>query len=257
MQAGALTLLTIALLVVAPLASAQTGDSASMSGAARDLFQEGVTAAREDRLEDAIEAFERSYSLSPRDATLLNLAQVQERAGHLVGAIDSYRRFLARADADMLARHGTRAEAALAALEPRIAHLAIMTFDVEADDEVRLDGAVLERASFGLDLPVDPSAHVVTVHRGEVECAHETVTLQEGGRRDLEVRMRCPAEARVVSRRVASPPSGSDDTPWIALGVGGGVAVVAAIIIGIVVASAPPPATPFMGNVGPGSFVGP
>ena len=248
----------LSLLWLAPAsARAQSsGSEASLAGAARDLYQQGLDAAREDRLDDAIELFERSYALAPRDATVLNLAAVEEQDGRLVAAIDSYRRFLATASPDVLSRHGERARAAIAALEPRVAHLTLATFDVEDRDEVRLDGVVLDHASFGLDLPVDPGAHVVTVHRGEDDCGRQTVTLVEGGRRDVEVRAACPPPPLIDEAPVAPAPHADDPTPWVVLGVGGGAAVIAAIVAGIVLAtSATPEPTPFVGNVGAGTFV--
>jgi hypothetical protein len=49
---------------------------------------------------------------------------------------------------------------------------------------------------------------------------------------------------------------GDDPTPFIALGVAGGVVVVGAIIVGVVL-SLPPPSgpEPFVGNVGMGAWV--
>lgn len=246
----------VLLSALATPASAQSGSEASMTAAARDLYQQGLDAARSGELEEAIGLFERSYALAPRDATLLNLAQVDEQAGHLVAAVDAYRRFLARAEPEVLARFADRATAALASLEPRLAHLSLTSFGVEETDEVRLDGAVLDHASFGLDLPVDPGTHVVTVHRGDDACAHESVTLVEGGRRDLEVRAACPEPEPELELQPVVEPAHDDPTPWIVVGVSGGVALIAGVVIGIVVASQPgPQPMPFVGNVGVGSFV--
>jgi len=69
--------------------AAQAQSAASETAAARELYAQGVAAAQEGRLAEAIARFERSYALAPRDATLLNLAQVQERDGRVVAAIDS------------------------------------------------------------------------------------------------------------------------------------------------------------------------
>ena len=96
-----------------------------MTGAARDLYQDGLRAAQEGRWEEARVAFERSYELSPRDATLLNLATALGETGRFVAAIEAYRRFLARADERTRARGGPAAERAIAELEARLAHVSI------------------------------------------------------------------------------------------------------------------------------------
>src|SRR5690606_12666677 len=94
-------------------ARAQGSESASLVGAARGLYREGVRAGGEGRWEDARSAFERSYELAPRVATLLNLAVALEHLGRFVEAIDAYRRFLARADEATLRERGEAAHAAI------------------------------------------------------------------------------------------------------------------------------------------------
>lgn len=247
--------------------------SASTAAAARNLYEDGIEAAAAERLEDAIAAFERSYELSPRAATLMNLGSVEERAGRLVAALGSYRRFLATADDRLLESHGDAAREAIGRIEARVAHLTIVALGLEAHDEVRLDDAVLEPATLGLDLPVDPGEHTLTIHRPAaeppevdvlgadepamaetVECARATVTLVEGMRRDAELRARCPAPSFLVT---PSPATGAEDpTPFIALGVGGGLAVVGAVVLVVVLTTgAPSPEPPFVGNLGVGAYV--
>lgn len=256
-------LLVVALIAVVPIAAQAQGAeaSASMSAAARDLYQEGVTAAGAGDLEHAIASFERSYALSPRDATLLNLAQVQEQAGHLVAALEAYRRFVARADPDMTARYGERARAAADALEPRIAHLTIVALGSEDGDVVHLDGAVVAAESLGVALPIDPGHHDVTVTRGEDECASTATTLGEGARGDVELRARCPVHevvldpAAVVDAPIEPPPPahGDDTVLFVGLGVGAAVVVAGVIILAVVLAQPSAP-MPFVGNVGPGTY---
>lgn len=235
-------------------ARAQGSESASLVGAARELYREGVRAGGEERWEDARSAFERSYELAPRVATLLNLAVALEHLGRFVEAIDAYRRFLARADEATLRERGEAAHAAISALEGRLARVSITVRGIERGDVVTLDGTPLEGAALGLDLPVDPGAHVVGVARGERACGETSVELGEGARRDVELVATCPtlpADALVIPE-----PEPADDTPWIVLGVVGGVAVVAAIVVGVVVATTPSePLPPYVGNVGRGTFI--
>jgi hypothetical protein len=250
--------LALALMLVVSSARgtpARAQSDASETAAARELYAQGVEAAQAGELDEAIARFERSYALSPRDATLLNLAQVQERAGRVVAAIDSYRRFVARAEPEMLERHGDRARESIAALTPRVGRLEVVVFGAEASDEVLLDGASLARASLGLDLPVDPGRHEVTVRRGEARCGSEAREVAPGGRATIELRVFCAAVVEAPAEGTRT--SGADDpTPFIALGIGGGVVVVGAIIVGVVLALPPPSGPdPFVGNVGMGAWV--
>lgn len=252
---AALALVVILLAPAAPVHAQAAEGSASLVGAARELYREGVRAGGEERWEDARSAFERSYELAPRAATLLNLAVALERLGRFVEAIEVYRRFLARADDVALRERGDAAQAAISALEARLAHVAISVRGLEPGDVVALDGTALDAAALGLDLPLDPGAHAITVARGERECGASSVELGEGMRRDVELVATCPALPAVEEVVVAAPPP-SDDTPWIVLGVAGGVAVVAAIVVGVVVATSPAePLPPYVGNVGRGSWI--
>jgi hypothetical protein len=259
-RARAITMLASSALACAVLAlcvPVRAQSDASETAAARELYAQGVEAAQAGDLDEAIARFERSYALSPRDATLLNLAQVEERAGRVVAAIDSYRRFLARAEPEMLERHGDRARESIATLTPQVGRLEVVVFGAQASDEVLLDGASLARASLGLDLPVDPGRHEVMVRRGEARCGSEAREVAPGGRATIELRVFCAAVVSTPGSGEGSSTSGGEDpTPFIALGIAGGVVVVGAIIVGVVLAL-PPPAgpEPFVGNVGMGAWV--
>lgn len=259
---SSLVALALALLLLAGsvgVGPVHAQSDASETAAARELYAQGVEAAQAGELDQAIARFERSYALSPRDATLLNLAQVQERAGRVVAAIDSYRRFLARAEPEMLERHGDRARESIESLSPQVGRLEVVVFGARSSDEILLDGAPLARESLGLDLPVDPGRHEVSVRRGEARCGSEAREVAPGGRATIELRVFCAA---VVSTPGAgqgpggSGGGGDDPTPFIALGIAGGVVVAGAIIVGVVL-SMPAPAgpEPFVGNVGMGAWV--
>ncbi|UJR82960.1 hypothetical protein [Sandaracinus amylolyticus] len=246
-------------------AQAQSGSGASLTGAARDLFRDGMQAAEAGRWEDARAAFERSYELAPRDSTLLNLAVALGQTGRLVAAIEAYRRFLARADETTRAQGEAHARDAVAALEARIAHVSLTVRGLEEGDVVALDEVEIAHAAMGLDLPVDPGAHVVTVTRDGRECARRALELAESARRDLELVAMCPPpppiepELELTPTPVEPEDQSEDPAPWIALGVGAGAAVIAGIVIAAVVVASQGPRDPgpFMGNLGPGSFPAP
>ena len=236
--------------------------SASQVALARRLFADGVRAAEEHRLEDARAAFERSYALSAREVTLLNLAVVLADAGKLVAAAEAYRRFLARADADMEARHGADARWALAGLERRLASVTISARNLQDGDEVRIDDTLIAREGLGLAVPVDPGTHIVDVRRGVRSCARRAIRLSEGGSSDVELDATCPPSPEETARLAADAAAAAEAarlaesgvSPWVWVGSGVGVLVVAAAVIAIVFLAQPEPLAPFVGNLGPGTI---
>jgi len=236
--------------------------SASQVALARRLFADGVRATEEHRLADAQAAFERSYALSQREVTLLNLAVVLAESGKLVAAVDAYRRFIARADGALEARHGANARTALAALEARLSNVTITVRSIRATDEVRIDNTVIAHEGLGLELPVDPGTHSVEVRRGRRSCARRAVRVAEGARADVELDATCPPSAEETARLAAAEAEAqrereeavSATSPWVWVGVGAGVLAVAAAIIVIVFLTQPDAIDPYVGNLGPGTL---
>jgi hypothetical protein len=272
--------LLVALLVaacgLAPRASAQgapatpaaseSAPSASQIALARRLFVQGVEAAEARRFDDARAAFERSYALSGREVTLLNLAHVLAESGKLVAAVDTYRRFFARADAETQARHGEDARSALVLLERRLASLTIVVRNLRDDDVVKLDDDTIAHEGLGLEVPVDPGSHEVDVRRGSASCARRTLRLAERERGDVELDATCPpppeevarlaaaeAEARAVREREAERVAGERSArAWVWVGVGAGVLAAAGVVVAAVLLSQPEPIPSYVGNFGPG-----
>ena len=250
-------------------AHAQEGDtppgaepSASQVALARRLFADGVRASEEHRLADAQAAFERSYALSQREVTLLNLAVVLAESGKLVAAIEAYRRFLARADGALEARHGDNARTALAALEARVSNVTITVRAIRPTDEVRIDDTVIAHEGLGLELPVDPGTHSVEVRRGRRSCARRAIRVAEGARADVELDATCPPSAEETARLAVAEAeaqhereeAASGPSAWVWVGVGAGVLAVAAAIIVIVLLLQPDAIDPYVGNLGPGTL---
>lgn len=252
-----------ALFAVALPAQAQ---SASEVAAARALFRDGLSAAREGRWQDARERFERSYAIAPRATTLLNLAGAQVQTGRLVAGAESYRRFLAEAQSGREASYRAQAESALAEVERRIAHVVIHVNGLRDAHVVSVDDEALPHAALGIDLPVDPGMHTVVARLGERELAREVAMLGEGERREIRIdavdlgvaRSTGPAASSVPDAALqadAETPAGpSDDTAlFVGIGIGIGVVVLAAAAVGTGFAVDAANA-PYSGNFGPGSI---
>ncbi len=251
--------LACALIAVVPaLATAQEA-SASEMAAARELFQEGVAAARQERWEEARTLFERSYRIVPRSSTLLNLASAQAETGQLVQAAESYRRFIADAG-PRETRLRSSAEDALADIEGRLARVTISVEGLEGDDEIWLDEQIIGHGSLGIGLPVSPGDHVVTVARAGAAVAERRFSVGEGasGEVVLDASEQPQVEPAPVDPIAAPGPSVDEDdggtiwsSPWLWVGIG--AAVLAAVLIPIAI-TASSGASPHMGSLGTGSL---
>jgi hypothetical protein len=178
---------------LASFAHAQESATASETALARQLFREGIDAARGGDFERARRAFARSYQLSRRPVTLLNLAGAQSQTGELVQAAESYRRYLRMTREDGDARRREAAEQALAALEPRIPHVVISVVGLHEDDRLELDGDELSPAALNQRFPVDPGEHRVVLERSGAEPVVEIFDIREGD--DRQVSLTAPAQA--------------------------------------------------------------
>jgi hypothetical protein len=234
--------------MAAPAAAQDTGE-------ARSLFEQGLAAAREQRWDDALQAFRSSLAIVERPSTLLNLAAAEAETGHVTSSVTSYRRFLELAPARDA--HRRSAEAALAAAQARLAHLSLHVEGRQPGDSVSLDQLTLMPAALEAPIDVDPGPHTVTITRAGREVAHAQLTLADGASETLAVAVVAAAlpERTVVAvqdstETPATDEASSDDTVWIVLGVCLGVAVAAGVTAGIVVATQPSAPDPYMGNFG-------
>jgi hypothetical protein len=231
--------------------------SANEMALAREQFRLGLTAAESGDWEGARLAFDRSYTLAPRPITLLNLAGADAQTAHYVEAAEAYRRFKHEATG-RAAREIPAADEALAAIEPRIAHVHVEISHLAERDVVSVDGVEVSHAALGVNMPVNPGDHEITVVRSGERAGEARFHADEGERLADPVHIDLPEAPLDLGvgddtgpRRRAHPDLFSDPLVWI--GIGAGVAVVLLIIIGVVVASSGAP-SPFSGNVPPGIY---
>lgn len=253
-------------LALALTASSAAAQSSSEVAAARALFREGLAAARAGRWQQALERFERSYAIAPRDSTLLNLAGAQVQTGRLVEGAESYRRFLAEAHGGGRrgARYRRQAREALEQVEGRLGRLVLRVEGGAAGDDVLLDDDPLAPAALGVEVPVNPGAHTVVVRRGDTVRARETFEIDEGERREVTVEVSVDLQvategdagsapaAALRSDPEAEASSGDDSGVWIGVGVGVGVLAAVGVALGVALAVDAENAT-YTGNLGPGA----
>lgn len=236
---------------------------------ARSQFEAGVAAARGDHWEEARRAFEESYRLSPRPATLLNLAGAQAHTSHLVEAARNYRAFLAAADG-VDAQVRQQAETALHTVEQRIGRVQITLEGVLDTDVVMIDGRVPPRAVLASELPIEPGEHTATVSRDGQQLAEQAFDVGAGDLAavTLHIERRLPPPARHVDEdfrcATINPDRETDcpefyghrsgnivESPWFWVGVG---VVTVAVVVVVVVATSSGGPDPYQGNVMPGAI---
>lgn len=258
--------------IVARVAPARAqSPSATELGAARELFESGLRAAREERWSEARDAFERSLAIAPLATTRLNLAGAQVQTGQLVAGAESYRTFLAEATRGRAARYRAEAERALAEAEARIPHVHVELRGLRPGDVVQLDGRTVAAATLSVPLRVDPGEHVIAVRRAGRTTVESRFTLDERERRDVVLdaaRAERPPQrlGAVPSRRALTSPrassehgsAGSDDdrggsvlaSPWLWIGVG--IVAIGGATVAIVLGTNGGEPELYRGTLGPG-----
>lgn len=192
--AGLLWVLALGVLLVCSTAHAQPEAS---SGVAEALFREAIAYAKAGRYEAAIAKFAASYELDPARGTLLGWAMAEERAGRLAAALGRYRQLqdLARIAGDEPRR--SAAEQGIEALLPRVPTLKVASASaLPPNTELRLDGQRLPLGAVGSELPLEPGVHeVYATSAGQTDFL-QRITLVEGARRTVIVRLAPPLAER-------------------------------------------------------------
>jgi hypothetical protein len=232
-------------LALAPLAARAQG---SDPAAADALFQEGRRAMDAGKYEAACAKFRESQRLDPAVGTQFNLADCEERRGHLA---ESWSLF--RAVAEQLPKGDERlaiAKKRAAALEPRLARLTIVTApSAPPGTTVRRDGVELGAASFGVAIAVDPGAHEVVVTSPGRATQTVVVRLAERESKTIDVAPGAPLPSAPAAEHADAPlaavqPDAPSDAPgssrrtlaFVIGGVGIAAAAAGAITGGVVLA---------------------
>ncbi len=159
--------------------------SAQQRAAAEMLFEEGRKAMDAGDFDTACAKFEESNRLDVASGTTLNLANCEERRGHVASAWERYRaavRLLAEGD-----RRREFAKSKVRQLEPMVPHLTIeLSADAPPDTQVSRNGKTLT-ASFGVPLPLDPGDYTITAMAPGRLSADYEVTLEAGEHKNISV----------------------------------------------------------------------
>jgi hypothetical protein len=219
-----------ALWLVQPRAAwAQAKDPA----AAEALFRQGRALSDAGDIAGACAKFRESDRLDPAVGTTFNIADCEERLGHLARAwtlFDEVAQRLPIAD-----KRRDVAQKRAAALEPRLPKLNVrLSTSAAVGVRVVRDGVELGSASLGTALPVDPGEHVVVVSAAGRADRSFKVIVSEREIRALEVEpgelvAASPAERPALSVTADSGPAKPSRSPTLGYVVGG-VGVVGLIV---------------------------
>lgn len=131
--------------------------------AAEALFQEGRTLIEKGKIAEACEKFAASERLESKIGTLLNLADCHEREGKTATAWAEFNQVYARAFRANQTDRQELADERIRALLPRLSRVALKPERVYPGMTARLDDIVLDAASFGTAIPLDPGEHPLEV----------------------------------------------------------------------------------------------
>lgn len=196
--------LALAWLIHPTAALAQAKDPA----AAEALFREGRALSDAGDIAGACAKFRESDRLDPAVGTTFNIADCEERLGHLASAWTLFDEVAQRLPAGDKRRPVALSRAS--ALEPRLPKLSIrLSSSAPGNARVVRDGVELGSASLGTALPVDPGQHVVVVTApGRAEARFQLI-ISEREIRTLDVDVGAPEAAKSE----AIPPAHVDAAP--------------------------------------------
>jgi tetratricopeptide (TPR) repeat protein len=176
--------------------------------AAAACYARGIELANRGFYQAALEQFTAAYAASPNFAVLYNIGQAEAALGHPVEAIDALSRYLGDAEDRVSAARRAQVQTQIGLLESRLATLSIGT-DVPGV-AIRIDGVDFGRAPLFQPIRVAAGTHTVA---GSLEGHAEVtrlVTLGEGSRQRLELRLGTAADRRTRVSAILREPAPED-----------------------------------------------
>ena len=199
--------------LVATLASTGRADDAAENvAAARTLGIQGVQLADAGKCPEAIEKLQRAESLHHAPTILGRLGECQVNVGEVVAGTENLnmvvREPLAVNAPKVFHDAQDRAQSALTAAMPKIAHLVIRITPSDVKASVAVAGKPVPAALLGAERPTDPGTHQVTATAEGYKPSSRTVTLAEGGHQDITLLLEKDPDAAA-----ALPPADMPATP--------------------------------------------
>ena len=222
-------------------AAAQTPSNSTVTAEA--LFEEARSLVAAGKFTEACPKFADSERLGPSVATLLNLANCWEKAGHSATAWATYREAASAANAagrkDYLATAQRRADG----LASKLARLTITVAQPAPGQQVKRDGIPVDSAEWNLGIPVDTGPHTVDASAPGRKSWSITVDVAQDGAQStvgIPPLEEAPADAAPAPTAPVAPEAASSavtsappSEPVTASSGGGTQRVVGAIVAGV------------------------
>jgi hypothetical protein len=172
---------------------ARAETSAADKSAARQVATEGIQLFNAEKYEDALDRMRRAQALYDAPVHLLYIARAEAKLGLLVEASEHYRQL----DHYTLPPNPPEAWSAavedgrkeLAAVEPRIPKLRVMTEPQVWNAGLRIDGADVSSAAVGIPRPINPGKHRVELATPGQPWSAAEVDVAEATTRDVVFRV--------------------------------------------------------------------
>ncbi len=143
---------------------APSGVSPDQRARAQELFEKALAAAEKGDFATACPRFRASQEADPKTSTLLNLGNCYEQNKQLASAWGAFKEASVRAAAASRADWAKMADAHIADLEPKLAHISVLV--PKAADApglvVMRDGVNVLAGERGVPIPVDAGEHELT-----------------------------------------------------------------------------------------------
>lgn len=168
----------LATLFGAQRASAQAEDQA----AARALFDEARRLMAAGQLEQACPKLEAASKLYAGSGVLLNLGDCYEKTQRTASAWTAFGEAAAAATRTARPDDEVEAKRRQGALEPRLSRLTVRVARETPGLVVKRDGKALDRAAWGLPIPVDPGVHALSAEAATRTAWSASVAVNEVGK---------------------------------------------------------------------------
>ncbi|MBM4360695.1 MAG: hypothetical protein FJ096_21520, partial [Deltaproteobacteria bacterium] len=233
----------LAMTLTTPMAAAQD------VAAAEALFNKGLEAMNQGRLDEACPKLEESHRLDPRPGGLFTLAECENKRGRIATASARYEEYLRLAASLAPAQRdrqkdriaiATTTQAAIAKKVPKL-RLRVTPLPIPTGVVITRDGLPFGAGAVDEPIPVDPGDHVIVVKQPSGKQREFKVSLAASENRTLHVDATLeatgPAPAPASETAAAANPdaattSSSGRTLGIAVGSIGVVGLVAGAVTG-------------------------
>ncbi len=192
------------------------------TAAARNLAKQGLAAFNEQRFQEAADLFARAESLVHSPVHLLYEARARTKIGHFVKAQEAYIKIIRERFVDDAPQsfHNAKESAKneVKELEGKLANLTVKIVGVDKGATLTLDGNEVSAVLVGVPMPVDPGEHTLEATAEGFKPASAKVTVAEGQRETLELKLlpeesAAPVAAAPADTPAATPTTSSPDAP--------------------------------------------